>query len=256
MSEPTAQPGGPGRVAFAWVVHALTASSAVFALLALGAIGEGDLRLALLWLLAALAVDGIDGSLARWAHVKRHAPNVDGETLDLIVDYLTYVFVPTAFMLRAGLLPPSLAWPLAGLIQLCALYSFVRRDLKSDDNYFRGFPGLWNIVAFYLYVSGLSPGAGAVIVLLLAAASFAPIYFVHPFRVRDYGIWLPLLSVLWAAATAAMLWPGWGEGARSACFAASAASALLLLALGLWRTVRGPRMGEAPRRLEPTRPSS
>ena len=233
--------GGGAAKAFAWVVHAITASSAVFALLALGAIQAGDLRLALLWLLAALAVDGIDGTLARRADVKRNAANIDGETLDLVVDYLTYVFVPTVFLISADLLPERLAWPLAGLIQLCALYSFVRRDLKSEDNYFRGFPGLWNIVVFYLYVAEVGPWTAAGIVVALGAASFAPVYFVHPFRVRDYGVWLPLLSVVWAAATAAMLWPGWGEGARSAWFAVSAATALLLLALGLWRTFRGPR---------------
>ena len=232
--------GGGGAKAFAWLVHAITASSAVFALLALGAIQAGELRIALLWLLAALAVDGIDGTLARRADVKRNAPNIDGETLDLIVDYLTYVFIPTVFLIRADLLPEALEWPLAGLIQLCALYSFVRRDLKSDDNYFRGSPGLWKIVVFYLYVAEVSPWTGAAIVLILGAASFAPIYFVHPFRVRDYGVWLPLLSVVWAAATAAMLWPGWPEGARSAWFAVSAATGLLLLGLGLWRTVRGP----------------
>ncbi|HEY0113299.1 MAG TPA: CDP-alcohol phosphatidyltransferase family protein [Allosphingosinicella sp.] len=239
MSRPEGTSGG--QAAFAWIVHAFTASSAIFALLALGAIGQGDFRLALLWLLAALAVDGVDGSLARWAQVKRHAPNVDGETLDLIVDYLTYVFVPTVFIWRAGLVPENLAFPLAALIQLCALYSFVRRDLKSEDNYFRGFPGLWNIVAVYLWVTGVSPEAGAVVIVLLGIASFAPVYFVHPFRVREWGVWLPLLSVAWALATVALLWPGWGEGARAALFAASAAFAFVLIALGLVRTVRGPR---------------
>lgn len=241
MDEAKAERGGVGGMAFAWLVHALTASSAIFALLALGAIGDGDMRLALLWLLAALAVDGIDGSLARLAHVKARTPNVDGETLDLIVDYLTYVFVPTVFIWRAGLVPESLAFPLAAFIQLCALYSFVRRDLKSEDNYFRGFPGLWNIVAVYLWITGLSPEAGTAIILILGAASFAPVYFVHPFRVREFGIWLPILATFWAAATAALLWPGWAGGVRSALFWASVASGLLLVALGLLRTVRGPR---------------
>jgi phosphatidylcholine synthase len=241
MAQEESGPGGFGRRAFAWFVHGLTACSAIFALLALGEIGEGDFRAALLWLLAALALDGVDGTLARRAQVKRHAPKIDGETLDLIVDYLTYVFVPTVFIWRAGLVPPGLAFPLAALIQLCALYSFVRRDLKSDDNYFRGFPGLWNIVAFYLWVTGISPAAGAVIILLLAAASFAPVYFVHPFRVREWQPWLMILSALWGTATAALLWGGWSEAARKACFLASAGSGALLIAVGLLRTLRGPR---------------
>ncbi len=231
---------GP-NVAGAWLVHAFTASSAVLAILSLSEIFDRDWSAALLWLLAALAVDGIDGTLARWAHVKTRAPRIDGETLDLVVDYLTYVFVPTVFIWRAGLVPEALAPWLAGAIQLSALYSFTRRDLKTHDNYFRGFPGLWNIIAFYLYVAQPGPETGAILVAVFVALTFAPVHFVHPFRVRDYGIFPPLLSVAWAAATAALLWPGWGEGTRTLWLAASSLSGALLVALGLLRTFRGDR---------------
>lgn len=242
MAEGSAEPphlSGP-NVAGAWLVHAFTASSAVLALLSLNAIFEGDWSAALLWLLGALCVDGIDGTLARRAHVKTRAARIDGETLDLVVDYLTYVFVPTVFIWRAGLVPEPLAPWLAGAIQLSALYAFTRRDLKTEDNYFRGFPGLWNVIAFYLYVAQPGPDIGAILILVFAALTFAPVHFVHPFRVRDYGVLPPLLSILWAAATAALLWPGWGEGTRTLWLAASSASALLLVALGLLRTFRGP----------------
>ena len=235
----------PRRAAMAWAVHAMTASGAVLAVLALGAVIEEDWNVALLWLLAALAVDGVDGSLARRFHVKTRAARIDGATLDLVVDYLTYVFIPTIFIWRAGLVPEQLAPWLAAAIQLSALYAFARSDLKTDDNYFRGFPGLWNIVAFYLYVAALSPATGAVIVGAFVLLSFAPIHFVHPFRVRDYGVFLPLLSIFWALVTLALLWQGWDEGVRGILLAASAASALLLVAMGLLRTFRGPRPAAA-----------
>ena len=225
----------------AWLVHAFTASSAIFAFLSLMAIEQEEWRLALLWLAAALLVDGVDGTLARLVRIKETAPRIDGDTLDLVVDYLTYVFVPTVFIWRAGLVPEGLALPLAALIQLSALYHFARADMKSEDNYFRGFPALWNLVAFYLFVTDPGPQAGAIAVALLAASSFAPIYFVHPFRVREFGMWLPLLSVLWAALTGPLLWQGWSEGARFLLTWASAASGFVLIAMGLLRSVRGPR---------------
>lgn len=240
MTAETPPPTG-ANVAAAWLVHAFTASSAVLAVLSLSAIFDRDWPAALLWLLAALAVDGVDGTLARWAHVKTRAPRIDGETLDLVVDYLTYVFVPTIFIWRAGLVPEALAPWLAGAIQLSALYSFTRRDLKTDDNYFRGFPGLWNIIAFYLYVTQPGADVGAMLILAFVALTFAPVHFVHPFRVRDYGIFAPLLSAFWAAATAALLWPDWGEGARTLWLACSSLSGALLVALGLLRTFRGRR---------------
>ena len=232
--------------AFAWLVHGLTASGAVFAFLALLAIEAQDWPLALMWLAAALFIDTFDGTLARWAHVKTRAPRIDGDTLDLIIDYLNYVFVPTVLIWRAGLVPAPFAPWLAATILVSALYNFTRRDLKTEDNYFRGFPALWNVVAFYLFVTRPGPEAGAIVVVAMAALTFTSVPFVHPFRVRDYGRWLPVLALAWAAATLALLWPGWTAEARGALSWASALLMLLLLGLGFLRGLRGPRPESAP----------
>ncbi len=229
------------RIAFAWLVHLFTASGVVIAFLALEATARGEWRLALLWLLAALAVDGVDGTLARWARVKDHVPRIDGEAFDLIVDYLNYVFVPAVFIVRAELVPEALALPLAAAILLSSVYVFVRRDMKTPDNYFRGVPALWNVVALYLFVAQPGEAAGAVVVAILAVLSFAPIRFVHPFRVRDWQPWLQIVAILWAVATLALLWPGWGPGPARLWLWASYASAAVLLAMGLIRTLRGDR---------------
>jgi phosphatidylcholine synthase len=235
---PAASPGG---AAAAWLVHLFTATGVVIAYLALAAVMRGEFREALMWLILGLVIDGVDGSLARWARVKERAPRIDGDTLDLIIDYLTYVFVPAVLIVRAGLVPEALAPWLAGLILVSALYDFTRRDLKTTDNYFRGFPALWNLVAFYLLIGEADPGVGMIVVVALAALTFAPVHFVHPFRVTDYGKWLPALAALWAAATAALLWPDWGADVQRALLAVSLATAGILFALGLLRTFRGPR---------------
>ncbi|HEU4705541.1 MAG TPA: hypothetical protein VFS45_07565, partial [Sphingomicrobium sp.] len=107
------------------------------------------------------------------------------------------------------------------------------------DGYFRGFPALWSVVAFYLFVLQPGPGIGAAVVLLLVAMTFAPIHFVHPFRVRDYGRWLPAIAIVWTVATCALLWPGWSGPARTAIAAVSVATAAVLLAMGLLRSLRG-----------------
>jgi len=237
---PPASSAGPPAI-FAWLVHVLTASGAVLALLALAAIDSGNWTLALLWLLVALAIDGVDGSLARWARVKQKAPRIDGDTLDLVIDYLNYVFIPTVLIWRAELVPPSFALWLGAAILISSLYIFARTDMKTRDGYFRGFPALWNLVAFYLLVIDASPEAGAVVVVLLVALTFAPVHFVHPFRVRDYGLFLPLLATAWAACTLALLWPGWSAEARGFWLILSVATAIILLALGFLRTLRGTR---------------
>jgi phosphatidylcholine synthase len=233
--------GGHGPPALAaWAVHAFTFSGAVIAFLAVMAIEAGDYRLCLLWLLIGLAVDGVDGTLARWAHVKTKAPRIDGDTADLVIDYLTYVFVPTIMLWKAGLVPPEWIVPLAALIQLSSLYLFTRRDMKTEDNYFRGFPSLWNVVAFYLFVGQPGLTVGAAVVLFFTLFTFAPVHFLHPFRVTDYGRWPPLLALLWAVVTVALLWPGWSAQVAQALLWTSLAAAAVMLAMGLLRTVRGP----------------
>ena len=223
----------------AWLVHVFTASGAVLALLALLAVEQQRWSLALAWLALSGIIDGVDGSLARWARVKERVPRIDGDALDLVIDYLTFVFVPALFIWRAELVPPGLAPWLTAAILVSSLYVFARTDMKTDDGYFRGFPALWSVVAFYLFV--LQPGAaiGAAVVLLLIGMTFAPIHFVHPFRVRDYGVWLPAIAIVWIAATCALLWPDWGEPARLAIAAISVAAAATLLGMGLLRSLRG-----------------
>ena len=194
----------------------------------------------MLWLFAALVVDGVDGTLARAAGTKELTPRIDGDALDLVIDYLNYVFVPTLFILEAELLPDKLEMPLAALIQLSSLYVFARRDMKTQDNYFRGFPALWNVVALYFYAAQIDPGVAAAIVVALIVLTFAPIHFVHPFRVRDYGVWLPVLCVLWGASTLILLFPI-DRPTRSGLLALSSILATAVVTAGLWRSYRGDR---------------
>src|SRR5688500_15043095 len=200
MAETKPAEAAPTTIA-AWLVHAFTASGAVLAMLALLAVEQQRWVPALALLALSGIVDGVDGTLARWARVKERLPRIDGDTLDLVIDYLTYVFVPALFIWRAELVPLELAPWLAAAILVSSLYVFARTDMKTDDGYFRGFPALWSVVGFYLYVLQVSPEIGAAVVAILVAMTFAPIHFVHPFRVRDYGVWLPAIAILWIAAT-------------------------------------------------------
>jgi phosphatidylcholine synthase len=211
----------------------------VLAFLAFLAVEKGSFRLALIWLSAALLVDGIDGPLARWVGVKQLSPKLDGSMLDVVVDYVTYVFLPAIMIYRAGLLPQDYALIGVAAILISSLYTFARTDMKTDDNFFRGFPALWNVVAFYLFL--LQPGriAGAVVVGVLALLTFAPIHFVHPVRVRSFQPWLGVLTAVWGLSSMALLWPGWSPMWTRAFLTVSLSGALGLVAIGLCRTLRG-----------------
>ena len=192
--------------AAARAVHAFTASGAVLGLLAMSAVMAGNFRSAFLWLIAATAVDAVDGWLARLARVDAHAPEIDGGRLDDLVDYVTYVFVPAALMLQADLFPAALAWPAAAAVVLSSAYGFSRTDAKTADHFFTGFPSYWNIVALYLYLLGMAPAWNAAIVLGLAAAVFVPIGYLYPSRMTAGRGPTLALGAVWAAA---MVWIVW-----------------------------------------------
>jgi len=195
----------PSRAA-AWAVHAFTASGAVMGLAALQATAAADYRAAFLWMIAATAVDGVDGWLARLARVADRAPGLDGRRLDDIVDYLTYVVAPAFLLLRAGLLPEGLGWVVAGAMLLSSAYGFSRTDAKTPDHFFTGFPSYWNIVALYLYTLGLGPHANAAALLALAALVFVPIGYVYPSRTAAWQRPTIVLGSVWAAAMIAIAW--------------------------------------------------
>lgn len=174
-------------------VHIFTAMGAGVALLAmLEAVREHWANM-FGWLGVALIIDAIDGPLARKLDVVRLQPNWSGETLDLVVDFVAYVFVPAYAITASGLLLPVAAPILGiGIVISSALY-FADRRMKASDNHFRGFPALWNAVAFYLFLLRLPPALSTLAVAALIVLTFAPFHVLHPLRVvrlRWLTLWL------------------------------------------------------------------
>jgi phosphatidylcholine synthase len=172
-------------------VHVFTALGAGVALIALLEAVREHWTAMFWWLGVALVIDVIDGPMARHLEVERVQPNWSGEVLDLVVDFATYVFVPAYAIAASGLLLP-LAAPIlgAGITVSGALY-FADRRMKSADNHFRGFPGLWNVAAFYLFLLHWPPAASTLLVVTLIVLTFMPFHVVHPVRVRRLR-WLTL----------------------------------------------------------------
>ena len=192
-------PATSSKRILAFSVHVLTAIGAAVALFALLAATHGDWPLMFLWLGVALVIDAIDGPLARALKVAEVLPNWSGETLDLVVDYTTYVFVPAYAVAAGHLMPDTLAIPSAAAIAITGTLYFANRKMKTSDNFFRGFPAVWNLVAFYLLLLRPAPAIAAGMVALFAVLTFVPIRFIHPFRVRRLRTVTVALLTLWAA---------------------------------------------------------
>jgi phosphatidylcholine synthase len=188
----------PLRRAAAFGVHVFTALGAGLALLALLEAVREHWAAMFAWLGAALIVDAADGPMARRLDVVRLQPNWSGDVLDLVVDFVTYVFVPAYAITASGLLLPVAA-PLLGIgVATSGALYFADRRMKRDDNHFRGFPGLWNAAAFYLFLLHWPPLLSSLAIALLIVATFLPFYVLHPVRVvRLRRLTLALIAV-WA----------------------------------------------------------
>jgi len=188
----------PAKRTAAFCVHIFTALGAGVALIALLEAVREHWAAMFAWLGLALVIDALDGPLARRLEVARLQPDWSGEVLDLVVDFVTYVFVPAYAIAASGLLLP-LAAPLlgAGIVVTGALY-FADRRMKAADNHFRGFPALWNAAAFYLFLLHWPPASSSVTVLVLIVLTFVPFHVLHPVRVVRLR-WLTLsLIAVWA----------------------------------------------------------
>jgi phosphatidylcholine synthase len=196
----------------AFTIHVFTATGAGLAFLALVFATGGHWAAMFFVLGVGLVVDAIDGPLARAFNIAEALPRWSGDTLDLVIDYTSYVFVPAYAIAASGLMPDALALVSGVVVCMTGALYFADRAMKTENNYFRGFPGLWNLAAFYLYILQPPEWAAAAGVLVLAVLSFIPVKFLHPFRVRHWRPFNVGLLVVWGVlaflAVAANLTPG------------------------------------------------
>ena len=173
------------KKALAWSVHFFTASGAVWGFLTLLAIFEQNWRAVIGWMIIAMFVDGFDGMLARWFHVKEYAKGVDGTLMDNIIDYLNYVVVGALILIKApNLMPLGFEMVAAFSVLLTSAYQFSQVDAKTDEQsfFFKGFPSVWNFLVIYMMLLGLNPWINLVLLVICNALVFVPIKYIYPTR--------------------------------------------------------------------------
>jgi phosphatidylcholine synthase len=239
-----------------WSVHIFTTSGVVVGMLALEAVyrgGSSGAKAAIVFLLITQLIDGIDGPMARQYDVKSTVPKIDGYVLDLVIDYVTCVVVPAAFLHQFHMLPHKFSITLVGLIVFMSAIWFSRTDMMTEDNWFNGFPATWNLVAPTLYIletgkwitnkSGILTNENAkwfnaAIVVLLSALMLTNVKFPHPVRAGEgRNVTLPV-TLMWLTA---LTWctvrlPSTAKFGRILLIA----SVVYFVGLSVWRTRRDP----------------
>jgi phosphatidylcholine synthase len=183
----------------AFSVHLLTASGSFLAFLSLVAASEERWTAMFWWLGLALFVDGIDGPIARKLEVKEILPTWSGEMLDNIIDYVTYVLIPAFALYQRGFMGEGLSFLSAAIIVVSSAIYYADTGMKTKENFFKGFPVVWNMVVFTLFVIEPGQWVSFAVVVVAGILTFVPINFIHPVRVVRLRRINLAMTLLWCA---------------------------------------------------------
>ena len=181
----------------AWSVHLLTCSGLIAGFLALICVFKNDETSAFLFLGLALLIDAVDGTLARKFKVSIFVKNIDGKMLDSVIDFFNYIIIPSVMIYWFKFVPSPFEIIIPSIILIVSAISYSNNNLMTSDNFYKGFPCIWNILLFYLYLFDLSQVYNLFLISACILLKFIPIKFIHPLRVNKYRRYSAIFMVLW-----------------------------------------------------------
>lgn len=185
----------------AYAVHAFTAIGAVLGVWAFVLILNEHYQATLWVLLAAGLIDTADGALARAADVQKNAPMINGALMDNIIDFLIWTAAPLLWAYAVVQVP---VWVIL-ICTFASIFGFTNKEAKTEDNYFTGFPSYWNLVIFYLFLLHFSVVVSSAILLFCAVATFLPVKFIYPSKMKTYQMTTIVLGVIFALELVALV---------------------------------------------------
>jgi len=185
----------------AWLVHLVTCTGLIAGFLSLTYIFKNDQKLAFMCLGVALIIDAIDGTLARKFNVSRYVKNIDGKMLDSVIDFFNYIIIPSIMIFWFNIVPVSFTILIPLIILIISAISYSNMNLMTSDNFYKGFPCIWNILLLYLYFFDFNQIPNLILISLCIILKFIPIKYLHPLRVKKLKIYSIIFLILWFVST-------------------------------------------------------
>ena len=103
---------------------------------------------------------------------------------------------------------PTSRTAVCAAVLLSSAYGFSQSAAKvrTSDYFFTGFPSYWNIVAWYLYLCGLSAWLNAAVLVAFAVLVFVPLRYVYPSRTQALSGLTMALGATWACLAVWITW--------------------------------------------------
>ena len=115
----------------------------------------------------------------------KRIPTLNGNSLDLIIDYFTCIIVPVAFIDRFNVLPDNTIAPTGFTILFVSALWMARTDQETPDGWFRGFPAEWNVIIPTLFLIDTSRWFNLAVCVGLCALTLSRVKLPHPVSVRE-----------------------------------------------------------------------
>ena len=186
-------------------VHFLTGCGVIAGFFSLIAVLNNNQKEAFIWLGVAFLIDSIDGTLARKFNVKKNFPHIDGKMLDSIIDFFNYVIIPSIMIYWFKYVPDQFIIIIPSILIFISIYSYVNLNVLTNDNYYNGFPAIWNVVVLYFYIFGSSQMINFIILTLLILLKFSPLKCIHPLRVNKLKYLSIFFTILWFLMSALLI---------------------------------------------------
>ena len=187
------------------LVHLFTGFGIIAGYFALIAVINNNQKEAFLWLGLAFLIDSVDGTLARKFNVKKNLPNIDGKMLDSIIDFFNYVIIPSIMIYWFKYVPDQFAVLIPAILIFISIYSYVNLNILTNDNYYNGFPAIWNVIVLYFYIFGTSQNVNLILLTLLIFLKFSPLKCIHPLRVKRFKNLSIIFAIIWFLTSALLI---------------------------------------------------
>ena len=187
------------------LIHLSTGFGIIAGFLSLIAVLNNNQKEAFIWLGIAFLIDSVDGTLARKFDVKKNLPHIDGKTLDSIIDFFNYVIVPSVMIYWFKYVPDQFIILIPLILIFISIYSYVNLNVLTNDNYYNGFPAIWNVVVLYFYIFGTDQTVNLFILVLFIILKFSPIKCIHPLRVKKLRYLSIFFTITWFLTSALLI---------------------------------------------------
>ncbi len=187
------------------LIHLSTGFGIIAGFLSLIAVLNNNQKEAFIWLGIAFLIDSVDGTLARKFDVKKNLPHIDGKTLDSIIDFFNYVIVPSVMIYWFEYVPDQFIVLIPLILIFISIYSYVNLNILTSDNYYNGFPAIWNVVVLYFYIFGTNQVINLSILILFILLKFSPIKCIHPLRVKKLRPLSIFFTITWFLTSALLI---------------------------------------------------